>query len=253
MILPSLLLKKSTRNSKAKDRTIKLEERLSSWKGGRIMDLVKEGRIIQERIRSSCQRVSKDYAKIFANLMMQGRVSSTLKIFTSDPCVGVHKINDDVINALKQKHPKPSPIIENTLLNGPVNEVLPCYFDNIDEEMLSKASSLTKGAGGPSQLDAMQYHHLLSSRKYKVENQELRPQIAILARKLATETLDPLTLEAYVSCRLIPLDKNPGVRPIGVGEVLLRIVGKYVRWVLKEDIQLTAGPLQTATGLQSGA
>ena len=119
--------------------------------------------------------------------------------------------------------------------------------------MLSKASSQTKGAGGPSQLDAMQYHHLLSSRKYKIENKELRTQIAILARKLATETYDPLTLESYVSCRLIPLDKNPGVRPIGVGEVLRRIVGKRVGWVLKEDIQLTAGPLQTATGLQSGA
>ena len=185
--------------------------------------------------------------------MMQRRVSSALKSLTSDPCVGVHKINDDVINALKQKHPKPLPIPENTLLKGPVNQVVPCYFDNIDEEMVSKASSLTIGASGPSQLDAMQYHHLLSSRKYKVENKELRTQIAILARKLATETLDPLTLEAYVSCRLIPLDKNPGVRPIGVGEVLRRIVGKCIGWVLKEDIQLAAGPLQTATVLQSGA
>ena len=74
-----------------------------------------------------------------------------------------------------------------------------------------------------------------------------------MARKLATETLDPLTLEAYVSCRLIPLDKNPGVRPIGVGEVLRRIVGKCIGWVLKEDIQLAAGPLQTATRLLSGA
>ena len=93
-----------------------------------------------------------------------------------------------------------------------------------------------------------QYHHC---HKYKVENKELRTQIAILARKLATETLDLLTLEAYVSCRLIPLDKNPGVRPIGVGEVLCRNVDKCIRWVLKEDIQLAAGPLQMATGLQS--
>ena len=60
-------------------------------------------------------------------------------------------------------------------------------------------------------------------------------------------------MEAYVSCPLIPLDKNPGVRPIGVGEVLRKIVGNFIRWVLKEDIQLAAGPLQTTTGLQSGA
>ena len=123
MILPSPLLQKPTRNGKARNHTKKLEERLSTWKGGWITDVVK-GRIIQERIRSSCQQVSKDHAKIFANLMMQGRVSSALKILTSDLCVGVHKINDDVKNALKQKHPKPSPILENTLCNVPVNEVL---------------------------------------------------------------------------------------------------------------------------------
>ena len=54
------------------------------------MDLVREDRIIPKHIRSSCQRVSKDYAKIFANLMMQGTVNSALKVLTSDPCVGVH-------------------------------------------------------------------------------------------------------------------------------------------------------------------
>ena len=127
-----------------------------------------------------------------------------------------------------------------------------CYFDNIDEEMVSEASSLTKSADGLSQLDAMQYHRLPSSRKYKVENKEHRTQIAILTRKLATETLDLLALETFIPCRLIPLDKNPDVRPIGVGDVLSRIVGKCIGWVLKEDIQLAAEPLQRATGLQSG-
>ena len=43
------------------------------------------------------------------------------------------------------------------------------------------------------------------------------------------------------------------MRPIGVGEVLKRIIGKCVGWVLKKDIQEDAGPLQTATGLQEGA
>ena len=55
MILLSLLLQKPTRNTKVKDHTKRLEERLSTWKGDRIRDLVSEGRIIQECIRSSCQ------------------------------------------------------------------------------------------------------------------------------------------------------------------------------------------------------
>ena len=72
-------------------------------------------------------------------------------------------------------------------------------------------------------------------------------------KKLATTIVDPSTLEAYVACKLIPLNKNPGIRPIGVGETLRRIIGKAIGWVLKDEIQDAAGPLQVATGLESGA
>ena len=44
--------------------------------------------------------------------------------------------------------------------------------------------------------------------------------------------VDPGGIQAYVACRLIPLNKNPGVRPIGVAEVLRRIVDKVVIWVV---------------------
>ena len=45
---------------------------------------------------------------------------------------------------------------------------------------------------------------------------------------------------------------NPGIRPIGIGECLRRIVGKSVMTVLKQDIQSAGGCLQTCTGLKSG-
>ena len=34
------------------------------------------------------------------------------------------------------------------------------------------------------------------------------------------------SIKSFTACRLIPLSKNPGLRPIGVGEVLRRIAGK---------------------------
>ena len=55
---------------------------------------------------------------------------------------------------------------------------------------------------------------------------------------------------AYI---LIPLDKCPGVRPIGDGEILRRIIGKTLSWTLKDDIQEAVGPLQTCSGLKSGS
>ena len=42
-------------------------------------------------------------------------------------------------------------------------------------------------------------------------------------------------------CRLIALDKQAGVRPIGVGEVIRRICGKAILTVLSYNIQEVAG------------
>ena len=149
---------------------------------------------------------------------------------------GVHKVDDTILNELQQKHPQLAPLTSDTLLNGPVNHVLPSYFDEIDETMVFKSASMTKGAGGPSRLDAEQYPRLPTSNIYRKENKELRVQLATLARLLVTEYLDPNTLEAIVACRLIPLNKNPGVCPIGIGEVTKQIVGKYISWVLRKNI-----------------
>ena len=64
------------------------------------------------------------------------------------------------------------------------------------------------------------------------------------------------TPQAYVqalnACRLIALDKMPGVRPIGVGEVAKRIIGKAILKVIKEDIRRVVGPLQMCVGYDNG-
>ena len=43
------------------------------------------------------------------------------------------------------------------------------------------------------------------------------------------------------------------IRPIGVGEVLRRIVGKTLSWSLLDDIQEAGGLMQVSTGLKGGA
>ena len=57
--------------------------------------------------------------------------------------------------------------------------------------MIAKATRLTKGSRGPSQLDAEQYRHIIRSTKFKKESKELREQLAILAKRLATTMVDP--------------------------------------------------------------
>ena len=181
MILPVLLLQKPSKTSKSKEHNIKLEYRLRLWKAGNIDDLIREGRAIQQKLQISKRNNKRDEAKIFSNLMMQGKINAALKML-SDSDIGVHTMDDNVIKELQNKHPKPAEISDGTLLYGPINKVLPTYFDSINEDMVRKASNLTKGAGGPSQIDAELYRHILSSRKFSRENKELREQIATLAR-----------------------------------------------------------------------
>ena len=51
-------------------------------------------------------------------------------------------------------------------------------------------------------------------------------------------------LEAFVACRLVPLDKCPGVRPIGIAETIRRIIGKAILATIGQNIIDAAGPLQ---------
>ena len=251
--LPSLLLQKPSKNSKSKEHLKKLEERLATWHAGNITQLLSEASRIQDRLTTGKQRSPDDTAKIFARLMLEGKVNAALKFLSTENSAGVLKLTNDVIEELQKKHPEPAPIEDGALLHGPVHQTPSNYFDEIDEQTILKASKLTKGAGGPSHMDAEQYRHILISSKYKKEGKDMREQIAALARKLASSYIDPDTIESLACCRLIPLEKNPGIRPIGIGEVLRRIMGKAVGWVLKEDLMQAAGPLQAAGGLQGGA
>ena len=76
--------------------------------------------------------------------------------------------------------------------------------------------------------------------------------LSAVARKLCTTFVDPAGVYAFVSCCLIALDKCPGVRPIGVGETVRRIIAKAVLSVLKEDIREAAGSSQLCVGQLSG-
>ncbi len=48
------------------------------------------------------------------------------------------------------------------------------------------------------------------------------------------------------------MDKNPGVRPVGVGEVIRRIVGKAITTVLKPELMESTGPIQVCAGIPGG-
>ena len=258
MILPSLLLQKPSAKSKMKEHSQLLEKRIGLWEEGKLTELWKEGSTIQGKLQTNKKKTGTDVTRIFSKLMFEGKVGAALKFLDEQAENSVLSSTPEVIQKLQSLHPASEDILPNTLFQGPLNEINPAIFYSIDEDEILKAAKSTNGSGGPSLMDAKQWRRMLCSNHFKVEGKELREELAKFARKISTEVLDPKTLETYTACRLLALDKSPGseelqVRPIGVGEVMRRIVGKTIAWCLGDDIQKAAGPLQVSSGLKGGS
>ena len=106
------------------------------------------------------------------------------------------------------------------------------------------------GAAGPSGLDASAWRRMCTS--FQTVSDDLCDALSAVARRLCTSFVDPTGLSSFVACRLIALDKNPGVRPIGIGETVCRLIAKAILSIVRDDIQAVAGSLQLCAGQLSG-
>ena len=254
-VLLAVGLQKPSPKSKAKDHQDVLSKRLILWRQGEINKLLREGRIIQGRIGKLKASEPPDRSKVFAKLVLEGQINSALRFLSETTSGGVLSLTDEVMSQLKQKHPNPQSAKLGSLLFGPIDDQYPeSVYTEINGEMVRQAALRTKGAGGPSGVDANGFRRILACKSFKQSSTRLCEAIATMTRTLFTQYIDPMTIEPLVANRLIPLDKGEGaVRPIGVGEVLRRICGKCVMSVVKKDVVDASGSLQLCAGQKSGS
>ena len=69
-----------------------------------------------------------------------------------------------------------------------------------------------------------------------------------MIKKLCTGISDAKEISTLMASCLIYSDKNPGIRPIDVGEALKRIIGKVVMTKLDKEITNLVGALQFCAG-----
>ena len=181
----------------------------------------------------------------FRLLMSKCNVNGALKLLTNNMSNGILPLTDATFQLLKQKHPESREPPPGLLIEGPIRKIHPVVYDDIDEFLILKAATLTKGGSGPSVFDADGWRRILTSREFGASSSDLRKTFTQFIKRLCIEELEATTsLEAFTACSSIPLDKKPGLRAIGVGEVLRRIAGKLIMMIFKKDITDAAGPLQ---------
>ena len=263
-VMSLLLLQKPHNKSKPKEHSACLERRLLSWTEGDIDYLLLEGRTIQNRLPTFHQSESSNakLARTFSNLMFQGKTSAALELLAQKGRGGIMRAQDpvdasdpdspSVLDILKSKHPRAQPAspISVPQVSPDFPVIHPVVFDQIDASSIRSAALRTKGAAGPSGIDAHGWRRLCTS--FKAASMDLCHSLAQVARRLCTSFVDPEGLSALLACRLIALDKCPGVRPIGICETARRIISKAVLQVTRTDLQDAAGSLQLCAGQIAG-
>ena len=154
--------------------------------------------------------------------MMEGKVRAALRIITANCGSGSLPLDqiaepesdasETVRDILVKKHPPKQPPSVSFLLEPPDSqppEPHPVMFEAIDGQLIRNTVLRMDGTAGPSGLDAAAWKRLCTS--FKTASADLCESIASTARRLCSQYVDPASISALVACRLIALDKCPGV------------------------------------------
>ena len=139
---------------------------------------------------------------------------------------GILPLTETTLKLLKQKHPQSAPLTEEVLLPDQPESIHQIKYQNINADAVRKAVLKNKDGYGPSGKDAEVWKRILTSKQFAESSTELCTTVNNMIKKLWIEKGLAYTLEALLSCTLILLDKNPGLRPIGVGEIFRRLLKK---------------------------
>ena len=255
LVFSALILHRDNKVRHSKDVKITIENRMKEWSVEKFQPLVQSfKRCTQFSSRAVRTQKSDPDEKIraFAKMVQEGNIKNATRFLADKNGTSVLKPSDSidgrtVTEILPEKHPKASPLFEVTfnISELPLLEKL-----NITSSTVEKQARKLFGSSGPSGSDANHWFDALI--RFGLESSRLRDLVSQLGNLIANEIISWRKIKALFSCRLIALDKQPGVRPIGIGETLRRLLGKAVADLTGDDLAYAFRSEQLAGGVSCG-
>ena len=106
------------------------------------------------------------------------------------------------------------------------------------------------GGDGPGGTDSVSLQHLLL--RFRAAIRELRLIVGDFTEMLGNGRPPWAAYRALMSDRLIALDKQPGIRPVDVGEIWRRLMAKCLLQVTGPEAKDACGTAQLARGVEAG-
>ncbi|KAL7503120.1 hypothetical protein ACHAXN_000965, partial [Cyclotella atomus] len=256
-----------------------IDTKLDLWEAGRYDELVEEvvirgksgvaGRNCHSWTEDG--EVSDSVARKYNSMMLDGKVRGAVRFATGrgqggplnpkDECT---KAGIKVIKVLKRKHPKirlpetaqPDEADYDVWTDGirgfdTYPDGAPATMPtNFDFEVIEKVSSKLHGAAGPGGVDSRMLKSFLTH--FGSVSEQLRVEWARWSEWLCNESPPYAAYRALNAKREVALDKQPGTRPVAIGEIWMRCIGKGLVSQSDDQAKLACGSVQLCAGLECG-
>ena len=255
IIFAAVVLQRTPTVRAAKDVRARLEKRMDYWAEGSYDGLISDT-IAESHPGGAPPASDESKARAYNNKVNSGRLRQAVRTLTSrdggpvlQPSDRCTKTNRPVIDVLRDKHPPlRMPDGQSELFTG---DDLPDVIDiDITEDTVEKVASQLSGAAGPGGTDAVDLRNWLL--RFNEESKELRKEMAAWTNWLANHSPPWAAYRALMASRLIALDKQPGIRPIGIGEIYRRLFAKCVLKGCGTAATAACNNLNLSAGLSAG-
>ena len=234
-----------------------LKHRLEEWKSDKHKALVEttERLMLAAMKNSQGGTTQEERLKKYNQLMLLGNPRSAVRYLTDregggvlEPHIPSGKGDQTVEEALKSKHPATRKPGEDAFqLYENIPELLNLDLNDKTVEKVARRLSGGAGLGGVNSafLKQILLRHGAASRR-------IRRTMASFAEWMANSYPPWAAYRALRMGRLIALDKSPGVRPVGIGEIWSRLIAKVILVEAGPEAKNACGDNQLCAGLEAG-
>ncbi len=259
-LFTSLILQRDKMVKKARDIRPMIARRLDMWESGKHRELLQEAKRCDHQLKEAQVTMTREHVeRVFNRLMLLGRVRGAMRWLLDRGNGGVLDAESEahgkhgglgrtVFEVLQEKHPAQRAPDRSAFL--PCDDLPPLEYVDITSVHIENVARSLRGSAGPSGTDADQYKSFLL--RFGKASERLREAVAASTRLHANEVVQWDDIRALLARRGIALDKQPGVRPIGIGEVRQRMEAKAMALATRFDVEEVCGADQLCSGAKAG-
>ena len=247
-------------NKSASEIRQRISSRLAQWKNKEFDSLIDATEAdIAQGLSGKGPPASQDAkARAFDAAVKAGYLAKATANLTRSSEGGVLALDDidaksgkTVLQVLRDKHPK---LRDVDCKEEGVFEFYPkCPKHTpleIKDGQIEKVAQVMRGGGGPSGVNAVELQGWLLRHGH--QSSQLRFEMAAWTEWLANTDVPWAAIRGIMACRSVPLDKCPGVRPVGIGEVFRRLWAKAMLAECRMQATLACGSSNLCAGLPAG-